>query len=117
MAADTTQQTGQTLIHHLEGLNKKDVDAMMSDYTEDSTLYTPDGSFTGLKAIRGYFENFIQKMPPGFLENFKMTRQDIRGEIAYLVWNSNPSIALGTDTFIIRGGKIIVQTFAAYMPS
>ncbi len=36
-------QTEKTLLHHLEALGEGDIDAVMSDYTEDSVIITPDG--------------------------------------------------------------------------
>ncbi len=53
-------------------------------------------------------------MPPG--SDFEMQRQMIEGELAYIVWKgSSPKFdfPVGTDTFIIRGDKILYQTFAA----
>ncbi len=44
-----------------------------------------------------------------------MVRQDVEGEIAFIVWSSEPAFPLGTDTFIIRDGRIVAQTFAAHM--
>jgi hypothetical protein len=45
-----------------------------------------------------------------------MDRTEVVGEIAYIVWhsvNQGADVTLGTDTFVIRDGKIAVQTFAA----
>jgi hypothetical protein len=41
-----------------------------------------------------------------------MVRQDVDGEIAYIAWKAEPFTPLATDTFVIRNGKICVQTFA-----
>ena len=38
-----------------------------------------------------------------------------RTEVAYIVWhsvNQGADVKLGTDTFVIRDGKIVLQTFA-----
>ena len=45
-----------------------------------------------------------------------MDRTDVTGDIAYILWhstNEGADIRLATDTFVIRDGKIAVQTFAA----
>ena len=45
-----------------------------------------------------------------------MDAMDIEGEVAFIAWHSSnkgAEVTLGTDTFIIRDGKIAVQTFAA----
>jgi hypothetical protein len=47
-----------------------------------------------------------------------MRRQEVHGEIAYIVWKADtPSldVPLGTDTFVVRDGKIVVQTFAGQL--
>ena len=55
--------------------------------------------------------------PPELLAAMALIRQEIQGEIAYIVWKAEPFIPLATDTFLVRDDKIITQTFAAYMPT
>ena len=117
MSTDTASQTEAVLGHHLESFGSKDVNAIMEDYAEDSVLVTQDASFEGIAAIRGFFEAFMPGITPEILANFTMDRQVVHGELAYIVWNAGNLIPLGTDTFVIRNGKIKFQTFAAYMSS
>jgi hypothetical protein len=35
----------------------------------------------------------------------------VEGEIAYITWHTD-QIAFGTDTFVVRDGKIVAQTVA-----
>jgi hypothetical protein len=52
---------------------------------------------------------------PGTYE-FTMDTLHVVDDIAYIVWHANcasADIVFGTDTFLIRDGKIAVQTFAA----
>jgi len=45
-----------------------------------------------------------------------MDAMDLEGEVAFIAWhstNEGADVTLATDTFIIRDGKIAVQTFAA----
>ena len=35
------------------------------------------------------------------------------GEVAYILWEKRPLIAQATDTFVVRNGKILFQTFTA----
>ena len=47
-----------------------------------------------------------------------MDRMEIEGDVAYIAWHSanhGADVTLGTDTFVVRDGKIAVQTFAANM--
>jgi hypothetical protein len=44
---------------------------------------------------------------------FKMIRQEISGEVAFIVWSAESDkyrFPLATDTFVIRNGKIVTQT-------
>jgi ketosteroid isomerase-like protein len=105
--------TEATLKHHLQAF-REGVDAILSDYTEDSVLFTPDGPVRGLDGLRTFFDGFIRDWPPElFVDALRLIRQDVDGEVAYLVWKAEPYITMGTDTFVVRNGKIMVQTFAA----
>ena len=112
---ESTASTKAVLEHHLQSVGAGNLDEVMADYAADAVLYTPSGPLSGTTAIRGFFAALPEILPPGFWENFKMVRQDVEGEIAYIVWSSPPAAPLGTDTFIIRNGRIVTQTFAAYM--
>ncbi|MDA1175362.1 MAG: nuclear transport factor 2 family protein [Chloroflexi bacterium] len=115
----TTQarSTADILSHHLESVVAKDIDALLSDYASDAVLLTPDGTFTGKEAIGKFFTGFAQLLTPEFLGNFALTRQEIVGDIAYIVWNSGAAVPLATDTLVCGNGLINTQTIAAYMPS
>ena len=56
---DVAQQTEATLGHHLQALTVKDIEAVLSDYSEESILFTPNGVITGLDQLRGFFTQFI----------------------------------------------------------
>jgi hypothetical protein len=111
----STSSAKAVLEHHLQAVSAGNLDEIMADYTADAVLYTPDGPLRGTAAIRGFFATLPEILPPGFWENFKMIRQDTEGEVAYMVWSSEPAFPLGTDTFIIRDGRIVTQTFAAHV--
>ena len=114
MTTDTTEQTAVTIARHI-GAFAIGVDALVSDYTEASTIFTPNGPVHGLAAIRAFAEAFVGSLPPGFFDQFKILRQDFDGEVAYQTWSAEPFVPLGTDTFIVRDGKIMLQTWAAHM--
>lgn len=104
--------TQDTLAHHLQAI-PQGVDEIMSDYVEDSVLFTPDGPLRGLDAIRAFFTGFLSSSPPELIQALTLLRQEIDGEYAYILWKAEPFIPLATDTFVIRGGKIRMQSFAA----
>jgi hypothetical protein len=107
--------TATTLQHHLESLAAGDLEAILSDYDEGSVLITPDGPLRGLAEIRRLFEKIVTVMlPPG--SELEILRTECERELAYTVWrgsSANFSFLIGTDTFIIRDGIIVYQTFAA----
>ena len=103
--------TETTLGHHLQAFSVG-LDAIMQDYTESSVLFTPDGPLAGLSAIRAFFDGFLRSSPPELLQAMSLVRQDVKGEIAYIIWKAEPFIPLATDTFVVRNGKIVTQTFA-----
>jgi len=105
--------TETTLIHHLQAFGEG-VDAILSDYTEDSVLFTSNGLVRGLEGLRTFFEAFLKNSPPELLAAVELTRQDVKGEVAYIIWKAEPYIKMATDTFVIRNGKIMVQTFVAF---
>jgi hypothetical protein len=107
--------TEATLAHHLQAISES-IDAIMSDYTEESVLFTQSGPIVGLTGIRAFFERFISDAPPALIPAPTIVRQDIHGEVAYLIWKAEPFIALASDTFVIRGGKIVTQTFVMLAP-
>ena len=118
MSTSLTDDTRATLFRHLEAAAAKDLDAILEDYGDESVLYTPDGTFRGLDAIRDFFTRFLANVVTlEFLSNFKILRQDVEEELAYIVWTVGDRVPLATDTMIVRNGKFVTQTFAAYMPS
>lgn len=111
-ALHQARNTQAVFEHHLQAF-AQGLDALVSDYTEQSSLVLQDRTLCGLAAIRQFFESFLSGAPAGFWEAFRIVRQDVRGDIAYLVWDAKPFVSLATDTLLVRDGKIEVQTFTA----
>ena len=105
--------TEAVLDHHLQAIASGDLKGLLADYTEDSVLLTPNGPLQGLKALEGFFGAFGQNMPD-FMDGFRMLRRAVVGDVAYIVWESPKYVQLGTDTFVVRNGRIVTQTFAAH---
>ena len=112
---DTTQQV---LEHHLRALGAGDLDGILSDYADDAILIRPEGVVKGRQAIRGVFEGALASLfKPGTYE-FTRDSLHVADDIAYLVWHANcasADIVFATDTFVIKDGRIAVQTFAAHI--
>jgi len=108
--------TEAILSHHLRSFSES-IDEIMTDYTSESVLFTPEGPLPGLQPIRTFFENFLNTSPPELLQAMTLLRQDVRGEVAYIMWKADPYIPLATDTFVVRDGKIVAQSFAVLAPT
>jgi ketosteroid isomerase-like protein len=109
--------TSDVLAHHLNAFAQGNVDETLKDYTDDSILMHPDGIVKGLAELGSFFSEIYKAFPPGNY-SFEMRRQEVHGEVAYIVWKADtPSldVPVGTDTFVIRDGKIVVQTFAGQL--
>jgi ketosteroid isomerase-like protein len=106
--------TQEVLTHHLDSFGKGDLDGIMADYTAASRLFTPNGLLRGPEAIRALFVTlFAEFAKPGM--SFEMLRQDVDGDTAFIVWKAETAdnrYELGTDTFLVKDGKIVTQTFA-----
>jgi hypothetical protein len=86
----------------------------MEDYTDHSILVTHDAVYRGLAEIRQFFTALLGGLPAGFFDAFRMNRQEVTGDMAYILWEAKPWLPLATDTFVVRNGKILFQTFTAY---
>ena len=109
--SNTTQQI---LNHHLECFGGGNLDGIMEDYTDDSVMFTPMGTLKGKAPIRELFTGmFAEFAKPG--ANFEMQVQDVHDDTAYIVWKAETAdniYEVGTDTFVVRDGKIARQSFA-----
>ena len=108
--------TQAVLDHHLAAFGAGDTHEILADYTEQSVLITADGTIRGLDALREAFDGFFGGLFAPGTYDFTMEALTVEGEVAYIVWHADcasADVALGTDTFIVRDGKIAVQTFAA----
>lgn len=105
--------TRQVLDHHWQTFRDNDLEGVMEDYTEESILITPDTTYKGLDAIR---QNFIQAFEafPAEEDPLTLHKSVVEQDVGYILWEaSTPEFELlfATDTFIIRDGKIIRQTY------
>ena len=106
--------TRQVLDHHWEAFKANDLEETMKDYTEESVLITPQATYRGLDEIRTNFLNAFQAFPKESTE-FTLDKSVVVGDVGYILWKSRTpvfNLSYATDTFIIRNGKIVRQTFA-----
>ena len=105
----SSEVTKSVLDHHMEALLAGDLDAVMSDYTEDSVFISNLGGVVkGLDGIRAVFE-----MAGATMGGFEQAVEHIDGEIGYVAWKAD-AVPFGTDSFVVRDGKIVAQTVALH---
>ena len=107
--------TSDVVNQHMKAFYQKDVDGVVADYTSDAVLFIPSGPLRGLTAIKPFFQAFLAEFSkPG--ATFSMQQQYADGDYAYILWNAETAdntYEAATDTFIVRNGKIVAQSFAA----
>lgn len=110
--ADDAAETKAVVDHHLAAFGAGDMKEMMADYTETSVIHVPGAEFRGKAAIQQLFAGlFAEFAKPG--ATFNLANMVIEGEIGYIVWNAETAdnvYELGTDTYLVDDGKIMIQT-------
>jgi ketosteroid isomerase-like protein len=100
--------------HHLGSFFERDIEGILSDYSPDAVLFTPDGPLRGVDQIRPLFQALVAEFGrPG--ASFEMKRQSFEGDCAFILWTAETAdnvYELATDTFVVRDGKIVTQSFA-----
>lgn len=107
------EETRAVVEHHWEAFIANDLEEVMADYSEESILITPSATYKGLDEIRKNFVNAFETFPTGEA-SLNLEKTVIEEEVGYILWNaSTPSLNLrfGTDTFIVKDGKIVRQTY------
>jgi hypothetical protein len=113
-ASINEETTSKVLDHHWEAFRANDLEGTMIDYTEESVLITPDKTYKGLQEIR---ENFVFAFSlfPKDSSTLKLNKSIVNKDVGYIIWEASTpkfNLSFGTDTFIVRDGKIIRQTYA-----
>lgn len=104
----------QLLDQHLQRFGAGDIDGLLSQYAADVVFITRDKVLHGPAELRPLFEAMIAEFAqPG--ARFELLARQAEGEYAYITWTADTpqhQYALGSDTFVIRNGQIVMQTSA-----
>ena len=113
---ETTEKmasTKEVLDNHLNCFGKGDLNGILSDYTPGAVLFTADRLLKGTDEIRPLFQGMIAEFgKPGAV--FSMKQQFVEGDYAYILWAAETAdnvYEMATDTFVVRDGKIVAQSF------
>src|SRR5262249_45372257 len=103
------------LDNHLRAFGQGDLTRVLSDYAPNAVFFAKDGTHKGVDAIRPLFETLIAEFgKPG--ATFNMKQLMVEGDYAYILWTAETAdnvYELATDTFVVREGKIVAQSFTA----
>lgn len=100
---------------HLQAfLERSSVDVVLEDYDEDARFYTEARIYRGKQEIHEFFVGFLGALPAGAIDHFSLRSMRVDGDVAHITWSVGGEIPLGTDTFVVAGGRIVSQTFAMY---
>ena len=99
--------------HHLQAfVEQQGLDAILNDYADDACFLSEGRAYCGKPAIREFFEAFIAALPAQAIARFTLRSLRVQGDVAYITWSAGPELPLGNDTFVVRKGRIVAQTFA-----
>jgi ketosteroid isomerase-like protein len=105
--------TKEVLDNHLKCFGEGDLKGVLSDYAPGAVMFTADGPLKGADAMRPLFQALIAEFgKPGAV--FSMKQQSVEGECAYILWTAKTAdnvYEMATDTFVVREGKIVAQSF------
>ena len=106
--------TQDVLDRHLQCFGRGDLDGILADYSSTAVLFTADGPLKGPAAMRPLFQAvFAEFRKPG--ASFSMKQQSVDGDYAFILWSAETAdnvYEMGTDTFVVRNGQIVAQSFA-----
>jgi ketosteroid isomerase-like protein len=104
----------QLLALHTERFGRGDVDGLLSEYADDVVFITRGQVLRGPASLRPLFEAMIAEFSqPGV--SFEMLAREAVGDFAYIAWKAdtpNNHYQLGSDTLVLRDGKIVLHTAA-----
>ncbi|MEO8079644.1 MAG: nuclear transport factor 2 family protein [Caldimonas sp.] len=101
--------------NHLQAfLEQKGIAAILSDYDDEACFLTEDKTYRGKREIQDFFEHFMAALPQQAIDRFALRSLRVAGDVACITWSVGQELPLGTDTFVVRQGKIVSQTFAMH---
>ena len=101
--------------HHIKCFFDFDFEGILFDYAQGAMVSTPFGPLKDVEAIRRMFQAmFVEFQKPGM--TFTMKLLSVEGQYTYTLWTAETAdnvYEVGTDTLVVRDGKIVAQSFAA----
>jgi ketosteroid isomerase-like protein len=111
-ALAATLTPAEIVARHNAAVAKSDVDAMMADYADGAIVLQEGKTVQGKPAIRALFERMFPKpvagAPATGAAAMTVTRKWSDGDVGFYTWEMGA--VHGTDEFVVRNGKIEIQS-------
>ena len=101
----------EDIVHrHMDFAAKGDVNGIVGDYADDGETVTATGATVGKDALRALFTRMLggPRPAPGAPGGMKADRIWTEGNVGFVSWEQGP--IKGTDAFVVKDGKIQVQS-------
>ena len=105
------------VMRHINSFLDNNLEALLSDYTNESVLITQAATYSGPKEISAFFVDLNMHFPKQ-QSNFVLDKVVVNDDLVYIVWHAKtPSlqVPIGSDTFILKDSKIYQQTFVGQL--
>ena len=105
--------TSEVWKHHLQAWEARSIEAIVSDYSDESVLILNNEIFRGPEQIGQVFTQLFKIFDAGVN---RIKTPVLYDRFVYITWHFTPrgkEEIFGTDTFVIEEGKIILQTIAS----
>ena len=100
----------EILRHHGEALAAGDLEDLVSDYTDDAVLITPQGTFGGKAGARDAWLGLFGDLPNAKVDVASVI---IENDVVLMEWSASSDkgrVDDGVDTLVVGGDGIRVQT-------
>jgi hypothetical protein len=104
VSAVQTAITERVVMRHLAASKAGDASVVRRDYSEDAVVIFGGTATAGIDAVEQVFVDLYERTPL----DLTYTARAFEGKVGYVVWTMND--LTGSDSFIVRGDKIAVQT-------
>lgn len=96
----------------LEAFGKGDIEAIMAQYSDDATWFTPGGVLQGKAQIRPAVLAILNEfsMPGSRFELISMTANASAAALVFKAETAKTVYVLGVETYVLSEGKVVQHT-------
>src|SRR5450631_1551527 len=114
-AGDSSAESEVVVKQFLANWDARNLEAMMTSYTDDSAVLMPQQKpYKGKEQIHSLMKGFVDDFskPGAVWDTYALTAE---GQIVYILWKGETAankFPFGSNTFVVKDGKIAYQTIA-----